>query len=175
MLTEFVRDHYFTTAWFGLMAFVWFGWSQEDPPKRWRPWLGAGSVLGIGFAVWFGVLTATNWDQPSALAGRYGWFGVLVAAEVVVAGLGCLLLARRGASRWLAWWVAVVVAAHFLPLAVLLADAGVGVAGVVQLAALGAAVPRLRATDTTTSRVAGPVMGTVLLVSAVTGAVLTVV
>lgn len=170
MLTEFVRDHYFTTAWFGLMAMVWFGWAQEDPPKRWRAWLGVGSVLGIGLAVGFGVLTAVHWGEPTALEGRYPWFGVLVGAEVVAAGAGCLVLARRGESRWMAWWVAVVVAAHFLPLALLLEDAGVAVAGVVQLVALGSVVPRLRATDTTTSRVAGPVMGVILLVSAAVGA-----
>lgn len=174
MLTEFVRDHYFTTAWFGLMAFVWFGWAQEDPPKRWRLWLGAGSVLGVALAVTFGVLTATNWGAPTALEGRYAWFGVLVGAEVVAAGAGCFVLARRGAPRWMAWWVAVVVAAHFLPLALLLEDAGIAVAGVVQVVALGAVVPRLRAAGTTTSRVAGPIMGAILLVSAALGAVLTV-
>jgi hypothetical protein len=170
MLTDFLRDQYFTTAWFGLMAFVWFGWSQEDPPQRWRVWLGVGSVLGLGFAAGFGVLTATHWSSPTALDGRYQWFGVLVAAEVVAAGAGCLVLARRGASRWMAWWVAVVVAAHFLPLAVLLSDVGIAVAGVVLLVALGAVVPRLRAADWPTSRLAGPVMGVVLLVSASIGA-----
>lgn len=170
MLTEFVRDHYFTTAWFGLMAMVWFGWAQEDPPKRWRAWLGVGSVLGVGFAVGFGVLTAVHWGEPTALDGRYPWFGVLVAVEVVAAGAGCLVLAGRGKARWMAWWMAVVVAVHFLPLALLLEDAGVGVAGAVMLAALGIVVPRLRATDTTTSRVAGPVMGVILLVSAAVGA-----
>lgn len=175
MLTEFVRDHYFTTAWFGLMAVVWFGWAQEDPPRRWRIRLGAGSVLGMLLAVGFGVLTALNWDEPTALAGRYPWFGILVAAEVVAAGAGCLVLARRGAARWMAWWVALVVAAHFLPLALLLEDAGIAVAGVVQLVALAAVLPRLRATDVPTSRLSGPIMGVILLVGAVIGAVLTVV
>ncbi|MEU4807342.1 hypothetical protein [Actinosynnema sp. NPDC023587] len=173
MLTEFLRDQCFTTAWFGLMAFVWFGWSQEDPPRSRRVWLGVGSGLGVAFAAAFGVLTALNWDQPTALQGRYVWFGVLVAAEVVAAGLGCLLLARRGRSRWMAWWVAVVVAVHFLPLALFLHDVGVAVVGVVQLAALGWAVPRVRATTTTSSRVAGPVMGASLLLSAAIGAALT--
>ncbi|MGW0809068.1 hypothetical protein [Nonomuraea sp. NPDC002799] len=116
MLTEFLRDQCFTTAWFGLMSFVWFGWSQEDPPRRWRIWLGAGSVLGVGIAVAFGVLTAANWDQPSALAGKYAWFGVL--------------------------------------------------------AALGAVAPRLRGTTTPGSRVAGPIMGATLLLSAAIGAVI---
>lgn len=166
MLTGFLRDQCFTAAWFGLMAFVWFGWAQEDPPRRWRIWLGAGSALGVGFAVAFGVLTAVNWDQPSALEGRYAWFGVLVAAEVVVAGAGCLVLARRGASRWMAWWVALVVAAHFPPLALLLNDIGVAVVGIVQLVALGVAGSRSRGGTTPSSRTAGPIMGATLLLSA---------
>ncbi|SEH02125.1 hypothetical protein SAMN05444920_12460 [Nonomuraea solani] len=174
MLTGFLRDQFFTTAWFGLMAFVWFGWAQEDPPRKWRIWLGVGSVLGLGFAVAFGVLTATNWDQPSALAGKYAWFGVLVAAEVVAAGAGCLVLARRGASRWMAWWVALVVAVHFLPLALLLNDLGVAVVGVVQLAALAVVVPRLRAATTPSSRPAGPIMGATLLLSAAIGAAIAI-
>ncbi|MFI7703995.1 hypothetical protein [Nonomuraea sp. NPDC049480] len=172
MLTGFLRDQFFTTAWFGLMAFVWFGWAQEDPPRNWRIWLGAGSVLGVGLAVAFGVLTAANWDQPSALEGKYAWFGVLVAAEVVAAGAGCLVLARRGASRWMAWWVAVVVAAHFLPLALLLNDIGVAVVGVVQLVALSVVVPRLRGSTTLSSRSAGPIMGATLLLSAAISAVI---
>ncbi|HEX6360578.1 hypothetical protein [Actinophytocola sp.] len=174
MLTDFLRDQVFTTAWFGLMAFVWFGWSQEDPPKRWRVWLGLGSVLGLGFAAAFGVLTATNWDEPTALEGKYVWFGVLVAAEVVAAGVGCLVLARRGASRWMAWWVAVVVAAHFPPLALFLDDIGVALVGVVQLVALGMVARRLRGDTVTSSRLAGPVMGATLLLSAAISAVLTV-
>ncbi|MFB4273670.1 hypothetical protein ACBJ59_00130 [Nonomuraea sp. MTCD27] len=172
MLTGFLRDQCFTTAWFGLMAFVWFGWAQEDPDRRWRIWLGAGSVLGVGFAVAYGVLTAANWGQPSALEGKYAWFGVLVAAEVVAAGAGCLVLARRGASRWMAWWVALVVAAHFLPLALLLEDLGVAVVGLVQLVALGVAARSLRGATTPTSRSAGPIMGATLLLSAAISAVL---
>ncbi|WP_049559566.1 hypothetical protein [Nonomuraea sp. SBT364] len=173
MLTEFLRDQCFTTAWFGLMAFVWFGWAQEDPPRGWRIWLGAGSVLGVGLAVAFGMLTATHWDQPSALEGRYAWFGVLVAVEVVAAGAGCFLLARRGAARWMAWWVALVVAAHFLPLALLLNDVGVAAVGVVQLIALAVVGTRLRGTTTPSSRSAAPVMGATLLLSAAISALVT--
>jgi hypothetical protein len=172
MLTEFLRDHYFTTAWFGLMAFVWFGWSQEDPPKSWRPWLGLGSGLGVVIALGFGALTGVNWSGPTALAGEYAWFGLLVALEVVAAGVGCLVLAKRGASRWMAWWVAVVVATHFVPLAVLLNDVSVAAVGGVQLALLGSLVPRLRREEVASSRPAGPVMGATLLLGAVVGAVI---
>lgn len=174
MVTDFLRDQCFTVAWFGLMAFAWFGWSQEDPPRPWRIWLGAGAVLGIGLAVVFGLLTAANWDEPTALEGRYPWFGALVATEVVAAGAGCLRLAGRAAPRWMAWWVAVVVAAHFLPLALLLNDAGVATVGVVQLVALGAVVPRLRRTTASTSRSAGPIMGGTLLLSAAISAAISV-
>ncbi|MFF4242059.1 hypothetical protein [Actinomadura geliboluensis] len=172
MLTDFLRDQCFTTAWFGLMAFAWFGWSQENPPRPWRIWLGAGAVLGIGLAVVFGMLTAANWDEQTALEGRYPWFGALVATEVVAAGTGCLHLARRATPRWMAWWVAVVVAAHFLPLALLLEDAGVAVVGVVQLIALGSVAPHLHRTTAPTSRSAGPIMGGSLLLSAAISAAL---
>ncbi|WP_103964122.1 hypothetical protein [Nonomuraea solani] len=60
----------------------------------------------------FGVLTAADWE----LEGTYAWFGVLVEAEVIAAGAGCLPRARRGTSWWMAWWVALVVVTHFLPL-----------------------------------------------------------
>ncbi|QKW36289.1 hypothetical protein HUT06_21505 [Actinomadura sp. NAK00032] len=123
-------------------------------------------MLGIGLAVVFEVQTAANWDEPTALEGRYPWFGALVATEVIAAGAGCLSLARRAASRWMAWWVAVVVAAHFLPLAQLLEDAGVAVVGVVQLVALCSVAPRPRHTTARTSRSAGPIMGATLLLSA---------
>ncbi|GAB3454596.1 hypothetical protein [Actinophytocola sediminis] len=166
MLTEFARDHAFTIGWFGLMAFVWFGWGQEDPPAAWRWRLGVGSGLGVLLAGVFGFVVFRRWADGSALEGRYAWFGVLVAAEVVAAGVGGLYLSRTGRGRWLAWWVAVVVAVHFVPLAFFLADASLVVLGVLQLGALGFLVRRLRADDGPTSRLVGPVMGTSLLVFA---------
>lgn len=170
MLTDFARDHAFTIAWFGLMSMVWFGWAQEDPPPSWRWKLGAGSVVGIALAAIFGFGVFSRWNEASALEGRYAWFGLLVAAEVVAAGAGCLYLARTGRTRWMAWWVAAVVAAHFLPLAWLLQDVSLSGCAVVQLAALGASVPRLRRSDVPTSRVAGPIMGGTLLAFAVVSA-----
>ncbi|RKS10801.1 hypothetical protein DFP74_6583 [Nocardiopsis sp. Huas11] len=163
VLTEYVRDHAFTVAWFGLMSMVWFGWGQEDPPGPWRWRLGVASVLGIALAGLFGVATALSWSGESALDGRYHWFGVLVGVEVIAAGLGCLLFARSGNGRWMAWWVAVIVASHFLPLAVLLDDVSIAAVGVVQGIALALLVPRLRRSEVTTSRYVGPVMGVVLL------------
>jgi len=170
MLTDFLRDALFTTAWFGLMTCVWLGWAQEDPPKRWRGWLGAGSGVGIALALGFGAWTGFNWRTDSSLDGRYEWFGLFVLAEVVLAGVGCWLLARRGRSRWMAWWVALVVAGHFIPLAWFLSDISIAVVGVVQLALLIGLVPRLRRSTGTTSALVGAVMGASLLTYAVVNA-----
>lgn len=172
MITEFARDHAFTIAWLGLMAMVWFGWGQEDPAPAWRWRLAAGSVLGVMLAGVFGYATILRWAQGSALEDRYAWFGVLVAVEVVAAGAGCLWLALHGRGRWMAWWVAMVVAAHFAPLALLLQDLSLGVLALVQLAGLTAIVPRLRGADVTSSRLVGPLMGIGLLVFALISAVI---
>lgn len=173
MLTDYLRDALFTVAWFGLMTGVWLGWAQEDPPKRWRAWLGTGSVLGLACALGFGAATGLNWNLDSALEGKYQWFGVLVAAEVLLAGGGCWWLARTNRARWMAWWVALVVAAHFLPLAWMLEDPSIAVAGAVQLIALAAIVPSLRRTRRTTSALVGVVMGATLLTYALISAAMT--
>ncbi len=172
MDAEFARDALFTAAWFGLMTTVWLGWAQEDPPRPWRIWLGIGSGAGALVAVGFGVAVASHWDAPTALSDRYGWFGVLVAAQVVAAGLGSLLLARRGRARWMAWWVALVVAVHFVPLGWLLDFGLVGALGIMEATALLLLVPRLRASTRPTSAPVGAVMGcSLLLGSMISGAV----
>ena len=163
MLTEFARDHAFTIAWFGLMAFVWFGWGQEDPPAAWRWKLGVGSGLGAVLAGLFGFAVATRWDEGSAMEGQYALFGVLVVAEVLLAGLGCLLLWRRQRTRWMAWWVALIVAVHFIPLAFILRDWSLIALGLVQAVCLLALRPRLGRADGPSSRLVGPVMGVSLL------------
>ncbi|ACQ81825.1 conserved hypothetical protein [Beutenbergia cavernae DSM 12333] len=170
MLTEFTRDALFTAGWFGLMAMVWFGWAQEAPPRSWRVWLGAGSVVGTLLAVGCGVAVPMNWDSPSALEGRYAWFGVLVAVDVLAAGVGCWVLARRGAARWMAWWVALVVAVHFLPLAWLLEDAGMALVGAGLTVALLVLRPRLRDRPGPTSAVVGVTMGATLLAAGLVAA-----
>ncbi len=163
MITEFARDGLFTAAWFGLMTVVWLGWAQEDPPRRWRLPLGIGSVLGMILAIGFGVLTVLNWSAPSALQGRQEWFGILVGAEFGAAGLGCLVLALRKLNRWMAWWVALIVAMHFVPLGFILIDPSIAVFGVIQSALVIIVGVRLRGSTFPSSRLVGPIMGVTLL------------
>lgn len=172
MLTDFARDHAFTIAWFGLMAFVWFGWGQEGPRQEWRPWLGLGSALGVVIAGVFGYGVFLRWEGGSALEDVYAWFGVLTAAQVVAAGLGSWWLWRRQRARWIAWWVAVVVAVHFIPLAVFLGDWSL--VGLVLVQAVGLVTLRGsgRLGSGPTSRLVGPLMGATLLAFALVSAVL---
>lgn len=171
MLTDFLLNHSFTIAWFGLMTFVWLGWSQEDPAKGMRPLLGAGSAVGLVLSIYFGIVTQQNWGGPSALEGKYHWFGLLVLAEVVLAVVGVLILARRTQGRWMAWWVALVVALHFVPLGLfLLNDVSIAILGAVQAIALVAIVPAIRGAEYRSARVVGPLMGFSLLAYAAVSA-----
>ena len=64
----------------------------------------------------------------------------------------------------MAWWVALIVALHLIPLALYFDDWALAVLGVVQLAGLLLLVPRFRKNSEPTSRLVGPLMGTSFLV-----------
>ncbi|OQO90744.1 hypothetical protein B1813_14480 [Saccharomonospora piscinae] len=165
MATDFLRDGLFLVAWFGLMTCVWLGWAQEAPPKRAVGWLGLGSVLGTAAAAAGGYAVWAHWDGASALEGRFAWFGVLVGAEVVAAAVACLVLWRQGRARWFSFAVALVVAAHFVPLAVLLQDWALAILGVLQFALVVAAARFARRWSLTPSFPIGVAMGSTLLLA----------
>lgn len=159
MLSEFLRDHAFSIAWMGLMAMVWCGWGLEDPPSSWRWKLGVGCALGLVFTALFTFTVVQHWESSSSLDGREFLFGVLVGAEVVFALLGVLVLVRIDRRRWIAWWIAIVVAVHFVPMAFLLEDIAYAILGLIQTIVLILLISRLRDSEGTTSRLVGPVMG----------------
>jgi hypothetical protein len=103
---------------FGTMSFAWFGWGQEDPPARWRPLLGVGSVLGALVAIGSGILAWQNWSAPTVFDGGSAGigFGIIVLIEVLFCGIGAFVLTRRGQARYLSVWIAAVVGLHFIPL-----------------------------------------------------------
>lgn len=172
MMTEFLRDHLFTVAWYGLMCCVWLGWGQEDPPKRLRPFLGVGSVIGLGLTIWFGIQVAKHWSEPSALDTNLVAYIVLVAAEVVLCGAGAIALTVKGKGRWIAWWIGTVVAVHFVPLGVILADLANVALGVGLTVALLVVRPRLARSEGTTSALVGPLLGFSLLAFSIVSALL---
>jgi hypothetical protein len=103
---------------------------------------------------WFGLLSMVSfgWAQEDPPAGSRLWLGA-------------------GSAIGAAWWVAVIVGAHLLPLAWLLGDLSIVVFGVLQLGALGVLRPLCRGRPTSTSRVVGPVTGISMLSHAAVSAV----
>lgn len=171
MLDE-LRDSLYATAWFGLMTAVWLGWAQEAPLPRLRPALVVGSVIGLLILIGFGVLTGLHWSEPTALTGRYELFGIVVGAEVVLAGGGAAALLLTGQGRWVAWWVALVVAVHFVSLTWIFRGPSLAWLGAVDVVSLAIGALLTRAAGSPTSTWVGPVMGlTILTYALVNGAV----
>jgi hypothetical protein len=168
MTSPFVRDAAMTAAIFGFASAAWFGWAQENPPPRWRPWLIAGSVVGLLVAVAGGIRGWQNWSSGTAFdADTSPIFGVIVAIEVVLAGGGAILLSRRGRRELIAPWVALIVGLHFLPMAPLLEFPLFYVVGALVTVAALISVPLARSRDITVSAVTGFLSGSVLLAAAV--------
>lgn len=172
MLTEFLRDQLFGTAWLALMAGGWFGWAQEDPKPRLRGLWGAGSVLGLLLAAAFGILVWRNWATDTALDGRYWVFGAIVAGEALLIGGGCLLLARQDRIRWYGWWIGLCVAVHFVALAWVFSDWSYLLLAAVQVVGLLALRPILARGEYATSRWASPWIAATFLCYAVISAVI---
>jgi hypothetical protein len=156
-----------TAVIFGFFGFVWFGWAQEDPPRRWRLPLGAGSVLSVLTAAAGGFLAWRAWNDGTVFnAETSPAFGVIVGIEFGVAALGSALLIWRKRADLVAPWIAFVVGVHFFPLAPLLRYPVLTVvAALVCLWAL-AAVPLARRAQLHPSAVTGAGTGTLLLLAA---------
>ncbi|HEX6684227.1 MAG TPA: hypothetical protein VF062_15595 [Candidatus Limnocylindrales bacterium] len=164
-MAQFVREAAMTGVIFGFFGMTWFGWAQEAPPKRARLALAAGSVASIALAIFAGVLSWRHWNDGSAINAETGpRFGVVVAIEILAAGVGAVVLSARRRPDLTAPWVAFVVGVHFIPLAVLLEYPLLYVAAA--LVALGAvaSVPIAAWRKLTVSYVTGAMTGTALLI-----------
>ncbi len=171
MAVDFIRDHAMYAAIFGLFSFVWFGWAQERPPASWRIGLGAGSLAGLIVASIGVYLAVRYWGDASALRapGAYYWFGATVATELLLGGLGALILSRRRRQRLIVCWVAFVVGIHFVPLAIIFEDGWLNVlAGLAMLVAIASPVVAKR-TTISVSALTGVSMGILLLAFALRG------
>ncbi len=167
MTAEFVRDAAGTTAVLGFFAAGWFGWAQDAPPAGWRLWLTGGSVAGMITALAGGLLTWSHWTDGSAITSETGpIFGLIVAVEVVLSAAGAAVLHRRGQSRYIPAWVAVIVGLHLLPLAPLFRYPFLWIVGAAVTLIGLAAIPIASARSLPVSAVTGVAVGTVLLSSA---------
>lgn len=166
MDTHLTRDLLMTSAIFGLFAFVWFGWAQENPPPAARIPLGIAAGLGLLLAVVFGILSALNWDAPSALdpsAPAFRTYLILVGIEVVLAAAGGIALGMSEWSRFVPVWILLVVGVHFYFLAPVLDMPALNILATLLVAAVAATMALAR-TEFQPSFLAGALGGTILLV-----------
>lgn len=160
------RDLTMTAAIFGLFAFVWFGWAQENPPSAARVPLGVGSGVGGLLAIGFGLLSGFSWDAPSALdpsSPSFRTYLVIVGIEVVLAAAGGIGL---GFSKWKSLvpvWVLLVVGVHFFALSPVFAMPALNALGALLLVAVVITLVAARA-GKQPSFVAGALAGSILLV-----------
>ena len=170
-----VRDLAVMTVVFGVAAMLWFGWGQEDPPRRWRLPLGIGGGLGLVAAVVGGFLVWQNWGPEFALAATSARraFGITCGIEFGLAGIGAAILGVTRRSHWIAPWIALVVGAHFVPLALIFKDPGLMVLAILMILTVAASVLLQRRRSITPSASTGFGSGSVLLVFAIRAAILT--
>lgn len=167
MTAEHVRDLAATAVVFGFFASSWFGWAQEAPPGRWRPFLIAGSVTSVLTVVAAGLLTWRHWHDGTAFdEDTSRAFGIVVGIEFGAAALGAVLLAVLRRRELIPVWIAFVVGVHLFPVAELIGYPVIHVvAALVTIAAL-AAVPVARSRALPVSAVVGAATGAVLLAAA---------
>lgn len=174
METEFIRDAIMTTAIFGFFAMGWFGWAQENPPKRWVIPLAVASVVSGLLAITGAILAYLNWTAPSVLSDGEGMkvYGIVVGIEVLLAAAGAIFLKVRGLQRFTCPWVSLVVAVHFFALAGLFRDPWFHALAAIGTVFAIASIPLAKRFNLTISAVCGALTGSLLLVFAVRGLVL---
>lgn len=166
-MSDLIRDAAATSVVFGFFASSWFGWAQERPPRRWRPGLVAGAVVSLlvtafgAYQLWENWNTATALDRTTSIL-----FGVVVATQVIMIGVGSLVLSRRGRAELISALVALVVGVHFIPLAFLLDDPMLYGVAAALMAAAPVSVIVARRQSVAISAITGVAAGSILLLGA---------
>ena len=118
------RDAGITALVLGFFASAWFGWGQAAPPAGLGIWLAVGCLLALVVAAVGAFVGFRSPASTAALHGRAAGrrYGVIVAIEFGLAGLGAGILGAIGQADYVPVWVCAVVGVHLLPLALLLRD-----------------------------------------------------
>ncbi|WP_028775799.1 hypothetical protein [Shimazuella kribbensis] len=168
---EYIRDYVMYASVFGVFGFSWFGWAQENPPKKWRIPLGIGS--GISFIIGLiGIyLSIQNWDESSALSrdGAYSSYLTFVIIEVILAAIGGILLTRYKKQSFIAPWICFVVGVHFIWLKAVFLDASLYLLAILMIGISLLSIYFSKRTSISNSALTGAGAGFVLLCFAISG------
>lgn len=170
---EYLRDAAMYGTVFGFFAMVWFGWAQENPPKKLTPYLIAGSIIsGAVFLVGL-TIAIINWNSGSVLGDDSAMtqYGIIVGVEFAIAGLGAAILYWRKLSRYTASWIAFIVGVHFISLAGVFKDRLLYILAGALVAAVIASILIARRKNIAISAINGLLCGLILLTAAIIGLV----
>lgn len=120
--THYPRDLAMVGAIFGLAAFMWSGWAQENPPTQWwwRAVLGLFAIAGLSLAALSISMAVSHWSAATALESGNVAFRVYLIVfwvEVVLAAVLAFIAVRAGRGDLIAPLVLAVVGVHFFALA----------------------------------------------------------
>ncbi|QAY59797.1 hypothetical protein ET475_07200 [Microbacterium protaetiae] len=143
------RDLVMTGAIFGLAAFIWAGWAQENPPTHvvWRVVLAVLSAAGLALAALSVPLAIKNWRTPSAIdphSAGFVFYVIVFWVEVAVAIVLAIIATRAGRSDLIAPLILAIVGIHFFALAVVFGQPVLHLAGalITAIAIIAAFLPR---------------------------------
>jgi hypothetical protein len=159
------RDGAITASIFGFFGMSWFGWAQAEATPRESVLFGVGSALAAVLLILGVVSIFRIRGEPGAVrdarTGRR--FGVIVGVETGLCLVGAFVLGATGQAAYIPAWIALVVGAHFVPLAPLFGDRRlIGLAVVIGAVAVAGTVIAL-AHGTPTSTTSAPAAGLALV------------
>jgi hypothetical protein len=108
----------------GFFAMTWFGWGQAAASGALSAALAVGSVAAV-VAARLGARRALRRPSAESVLHRGdAWrrFGIVLAVEFALAGVGAGLLGVTGAADYITVWICAAVGLHFFPLASVLGD-----------------------------------------------------
>lgn len=128
------RDLLMIGTIFGLAAFIWSGWAQEEPPKGlvFRLVLAGLGVAGLALVVPSILSAVGNWSEPSAFTTGTTAFTIYVIvfwAEVVIGAVASFFAIRVGQTEIIAPIILAIVGIHFFALAVVFGQPVLHIAG----------------------------------------------
>ena len=120
---QYPRELVMIGAVFGVAAFAWAGWGQENPPGHvaWRVVLGGLSVAGLVLAALSVPIAIRHWRTPTAIDPGGTAFRVYLIVfwlEVIIGAVLAFLAARAGRPDLVAPLILAVVGVHFFALAI---------------------------------------------------------
>ena len=162
---NYIRDYAMMVAIFSFASMAWFGWSQEEPPKSWRKYIGILTGIALLLCLLGVYLSIKNWGEATALANEQSfiYYYVFVLLEFVFAGIGAFILFQNTKGHYIAPWVCFIVGVHFFGLRFVFDDFSLNILGLLLVLVSGLSLYVSKNTKLINSTVTGVLSGIIFL------------